>query len=47
VRQELIAFALAVGQVSGAPASVDFDVLVTSVAKAEKEYERVFRNLVA
>jgi hypothetical protein len=47
VRQELIALALAVGQVSGAPAPVDFDALVTRVANAEKEYEKVFRNLVA
>jgi hypothetical protein len=47
MRQELIVLAFAVAQATGAPAPADFDAWVTHVATAEKEYERVFRNLVA
>jgi hypothetical protein len=47
MRQELIVLAFAVAQATGAPATTDFDALVTRVANAEKEYEKVFRNLVA
>lgn len=47
MRQELIAFALVVGQVSAAPVPSDFDALLTSVANAAKEYETAFRNLMA
>jgi hypothetical protein len=47
MRQELIVLAVAVAQATGATAPVDFDALVTRVANAAKEYERVFRNLVA
>ena len=47
MRQELIVLALAVAQISAAPAPADFDALLMRVANAEKEYEKVFRNLVA